>query len=178
MVDKMFNEFKQFLNDNPKLTKFFKVLYFITLVIFWFIDLFNQKIPDNYNSVLDFIKNNSKIFYGVMIGLYIGYEFLNKKHEKIESKNTKKLVQEKLEIEQKYQSLLSEILKSESYIKKSSSDILKLLFERYKLDSSCRITLFHNKVASRAPEFFYIMERYSTGESKHILSQKMNTQLQ
>lgn len=107
MVDKMFNEFKQFLNDNPKLTKFFKVLYFITLVIFWFIDLFNQKIPDNYNSVLDFIKNNSKIFYGVMIGLYIGYEFLNKKHEKIESKNTKKLVQEKLEIEQKYQSLLS-----------------------------------------------------------------------
>ena len=154
MVDKMFNEFKQFLNDNPKLTKFFKVLYFITLVIFWFIDLFNQKIPDNYNSVLDFIKNNSKIFYGVMIGLYIGYEFLNKKHEKIESKNTKKLVQEKLEIEQKYQSLLSEILKSESYIKKSSSDILKLLFERYKLDSSCRITLFHNKVASRAPEFF------------------------
>lgn len=161
-----FKEVRNFFDDNPKVFTCISYAFIALMVISWLIDLFKSKIPVKEIPEISFFVEISPILSKFLIGVYIAWEFFNKKYEKKEYNELKVKGD-------KYESLVSELTKNDIGIRKTCNQVLNQLFTKYKLDPSCRITLFYSRDLIRNPKSFYIMERYSNGgEQAHFEQNK------
>lgn len=164
---KLFKEIKLFFNDNPRVFKVTSCLFIASLITTWGLDIFRDKILKldyihDYLSLIWLI-NSSGWLSKLLIGIYISWEFLDKQLAKEEYTTLKEKESDYNKLKKDFSIVLSELTHHNIDIKKQCRYILKSIFEKYKLDSTCRISLFYTQTAVRNPDKFYIMERFSTG---------------